>query len=63
MEAVTRRSSDPAQLAEAVAAASLAARMPSAALFDDISCLLAAVSAHEMFPCTQCCFGGGLSAA
>ena len=43
MEAVTRRSLDPAQLAEAVVVASLAARMPSAALFDDISCLLAAV--------------------
>ena len=49
MEAVTRRSADPAQLAEAVAAASLAARMPSAALFDDISYLLAAVSVQ--LPC------------
>ena len=46
MEAVTRRSSDPSQLADAIALASLAARMPSAALFDDISYLLAAVRLH-----------------
>ena len=43
IEAVTRHSADPAQMADAIAAASLAARMPSAALFDDISFLLAAV--------------------
>jgi hypothetical protein len=44
MEAVTRHSADPAQLAEAVADASRAARMPTAALFDDISLLLTAVT-------------------
>ena len=46
MEAVTRHSADPGQLAEAVAAASLTSRMPFAALFDDISFLLSAVRLH-----------------
>ena len=44
VEALTRYSPDPGALADAISTASRMARMPTAALFDDISTLLALVS-------------------
>ena len=50
MEALTRHSAEPGALAEAISRATRMARMPSAALLDDISPLLSLVRGNP-FPC------------